>query len=125
MLGLKPALALLAAALALGAGAAQARPRPPGAAGGDAARGRALIAKEGCGSCHEIPGVASAHGLVGPPLDHMARRTTIAGMLPNTPQNMVRWIEAPQSVVPGNAMPNMEINDHDARDVAAYLYTLR
>ena len=55
----------------------------------------------------------------------MAERTIIAGMLPNTPGNMIHWLEAPQSVVPGNAMPNMELDDHDARDIAAYLYSLR
>jgi len=38
---------------------------------------------------------------------------------------LMTWLKVPQSVVPGNAMPNMELNDHDARDVAAYLYTLR
>jgi len=125
MLRLKPgavgALALAALLGSLQAASAATSPVP----GGNPARGRAFIIKEGCGSCHEIPGVAAAHGQVGPPLDHMARRTVIAGVLPNTPQNMVRWIQTPQSVVPGNAMPNMEIDDHDARDVAAYLYTLR
>ena len=93
--------------------------------GGDFQRGAALIAGLGCGSCHEIPGVGGAHGRVGPPLGNIGERTIIAGMLPNTPDNMVTWLRAPQSVVPGNAMPNLELNNHDARDVAAYLYTLR
>jgi cytochrome c1 len=62
---------------------------------------------------------------VGPPLDNIASRTMLAGVLPNTPQNLVHWLQAPQSVVPGNAMPDMELNDHDARDIAAYLETLR
>ncbi len=43
----------------------------------------------------------------------------------NTPPNLVRWLRDPQTVVPGNAMPNMHIDELDARDVAAYLYTLR
>jgi cytochrome c2 len=94
-------------------------------AGGDSRRGAALIAGLGCGSCHKIPGVGGADGRVGPPLDNIGERTIIAGMLPNTPDNMVTWLRAPQSVVPGNAMPNLELNNHDARDVAAYLYTLR
>lgn len=93
--------------------------------GGDPQRGRAEIERIGCGACHEIPGVAGAAGEVGPPLAGIGRRTVIAGLLPNTPPNMERWLEAPQGVAPGNAMPNMEIDDHDARDVAAYLYTLR
>ncbi|HEX6860760.1 MAG TPA: c-type cytochrome [Caulobacteraceae bacterium] len=119
------AFALGAACLCLGACA----PRNPSDAAiyaiGDPDRGKALIAEVGCGACHQIPGVAGADGLVGPPLGTVGQRTIIAGVLPNTPENLARWIEAPQSVVPGNAMPNMELSNHDARDIAAYLYTLR
>lgn len=93
--------------------------------GGDAARGRRAIAEAGCGQCHQIPGVTGAEGRVGPPLDHLAERTVLAGYFPNTPANLVGWIEAPQRFLPGNAMPDAEIDDHDARDVAAYLYSLR
>ncbi|MFI4950567.1 MAG: c-type cytochrome [Caulobacterales bacterium] len=116
--------AVLAFALSL---SACHRPPPNGAwAGvGDPARGHDLIIHAGCGACHRIPGVSGANGRVGPPLDGMAERTIIAGMLPNTPGNMIHWLEAPQSVVPGNAMPNMELDDHDARDIAAYIYSLR
>jgi cytochrome c len=95
------------------------------APGGDARRGAKLIAHLGCGGCHSIPGIADATGLVGPPLDNIGDRAIIAGVLANTPDNMITWLKAPHSVVPGNAMPNMELNDHDASDVAAYLYSLR
>lgn len=78
-----------------------------------------------CGACHAVPGVPQADGMVGPPLVHFARRTVVAGMLPNTPSNLVLWIRFPQSVVPGNAMPDTGLSDAQARDVAAYLYTLR
>jgi cytochrome c2 len=88
-------------------------------------QGAKLIANLGCGICHSIPGIDDARGRVGPPLAGIADRTVIAGMLPNTPRNMIAWLRAPQSVVPGNVMPNMELDDHDARDIAAYLYTLR
>jgi cytochrome c2 len=93
--------------------------------GGHPRQGAKLIASVGCGTCHAIPGIAHAYGRVGPPLSGIADRTVIAGMLPNTPRNMIAWLKAPQSVVPGNVMPNMELDDHDARDIAAYLYTLR
>ena len=93
--------------------------------GGNPGHGRVLILSMGCGSCHSIPGVPGAHGLVGPPLDDVGERTIIAGVLPNTPNNMIAWLKAPQSVVPGNAMPNMELDENGARDIAAYLYTLR
>jgi cytochrome c2 len=92
---------------------------------GDPHRGARLIHQFGCGSCHMIPGIEGADGLVGPPLEHIGERTIIAGLLPNTPENMQTWLMNPQAIVPGNAMPNMELNDNEAKDVAAYLYTLR
>jgi cytochrome c1 len=69
--------------------------------------------------------VHNADGNVGPPLTRFGDRTYIAGMLRNTPPNLIRWIREPQAVIPGNAMPNMGISEVDARDIAAYLYTLR
>jgi putative membrane protein len=92
---------------------------------GNPAHGAALIRQLGCGSCHVVPGIDNASGVVGPPLIQIGRRIYIAGVLRNTPNNMVRWIRDPQQVVPGNAMPDMAINQPDARDIAAYLYTLR
>jgi hypothetical protein len=44
---------------------------------GNPARGRAAIARHGCGSCHTIAGVSSAAGLVGPPLTGVANRMYI------------------------------------------------
>jgi cytochrome c1 len=71
-----------------------------------------------------IPGVSGAEGLVGPPLDRMGKRVYIAGVLRDTPDNMITWLRNPQSFVPNNAMPNMGIDQQQARDIAAYLYTL-
>lgn len=95
------------------------------ATGGNPRRGVALIARYGCGSCHAIPGIAGADGLVGPPLDRIGSRVFIAGVRRNTPASMIAWLEDPQAIVPGNAMPNMGLDEQEARDVAAYLYTLR
>lgn len=91
---------------------------------GDSNQGRALTLEYNCGSCHIIPGVPHATGLVGPPLTGFAMRTYIAGLLPNTAPNLVLWIKSPQSVDPGNAMPDMGISEPQARSIAAYLYTL-
>ena len=93
--------------------------------GGDPARGKAVIAQAGCGACHEIPGVARADGTVGPPLDNIATRGFLAGRLANTPSNLVQWIRRPQAIDPGNGMPDPPIDDQQARDAAAYLYTLK
>ena len=93
--------------------------------GGDADRGKAAIAMYGCGSCHTIPGVRDANGTVGPPLMMWSRRTYIAGEVPNTPDFLIRWIEMPQAIEPGTAMPNLGVTEGKARDIAAYLYTIR
>ncbi|HXU99840.1 MAG TPA: c-type cytochrome [Caulobacteraceae bacterium] len=125
MLRLAPLLVLVGAVAALAACSPPSGEPITLIPGGDSDRGRAAIERIGCGACHTIPGVPGASGVAGPPLIGIGRRTFIAGTLANTPSNMERWLEAPQAVLPGNAMPNMEIDDHDARDVAAYLYTLR
>lgn len=93
--------------------------------GGDAHRGLDTIYGAGCGSCHTIPGVRGANGMVGPPLTGWARRTYIAGELPNTPDNLVRWIADPSSIEPHTAMPILGLDPQQTRDVAAFLYTLR
>jgi len=93
--------------------------------GGDPANGKALLQSYGCGSCHVIPGIRTARGLVGPPLLYFSRRTMIAGELPNSPDNLARWIENPQSIEPATAMPNLGVSSDKARDMAAYLYTLQ
>lgn len=93
--------------------------------GGSPTRGRQVIRRYGCESCHSIPGVAGARGQVGPPLDNIASRSYLAGRLPNSPDNMIRWIRDPQSVEPGTLMPQMGVSEQDGKDIAAYLYTLR
>jgi cytochrome c1 len=72
-----------------------------------------------------IPGINGAHGQVGPPLDDWSERVYIAGQVPNTTDFLIRWIEVPQAIEPGTAMPNLRVPEGDARDIAAYLYTLR
>lgn len=101
------------------------RPQPLRAVAGDPAHGRTIAVREACGSCHAIPGLVNADGRGGPPLSHFARRTVIAGVLPNTPANLQLWLQDPQKAVPGNAMPNMALTPAQARDLSAYLYSLR
>jgi cytochrome c2 len=93
--------------------------------GGDPSRGPDLLRKYGCQTCHTIPGVVGANGLVGPPLAGIASRAYIAGVLPNAPDNMLRWIRDPKGVDAKTAMPNTGVTPSDARHIAAYLYPLR
>jgi len=89
------------------------------------ARGKQIIRDTGCGACHTVPGIRGATGLVGPPLNVFSRRAYIAGRLANTPENLVRWIMNPHEVDPETVMPALGLNEQQARDVAAFLYTLR
>lgn len=91
---------------------------------GDPDRGARLVEQQACGSCHLIPGRADGFGLAGPPLSGFAHRTMIAGRLPNTPDRLVEWLQDPQAVAPGNVMPDMGLSRAEAKDIAAFLYTL-
>ena len=95
------------------------------ATGGDVARGKQIIRDKGCGACHTVPGIHGAKGLVGPPLNLFGRRAYIAGRVANKPENLVRWIMNPHDVDPETVMPALGLNEQQARDVAAYLYTLQ
>jgi cytochrome c len=63
--------------------------------------------------------------LVGPSLKHIAGRNYIGGVLKNSPDNLVRWIENAPGVDPLTAMPDLKIPEPQARDIAGYLYTLK
>jgi mono/diheme cytochrome c family protein len=88
-------------------------------------RGRVALTQYACQSCHLIPGVTGPETFVGPPLVDVARRSHIAGLLPNTPDNLARWIRAPQAVHAQSTMPTLGVSERDARDMAAYLLTTR
>jgi mono/diheme cytochrome c family protein len=97
--------------------------QPPG--GADPKRGIVALRQYGCATCHRIPGVVGADTPVGPTLDHLARRSFIAGVLPNDEQGLMRWLQSPQKLHPGSAMPDLAVTQRDARDMAAYLVTLQ
>jgi len=115
-----PCALLLLAVLAVGCTPGE----PQGRASAQRERGRLLLAQYQCGSCHAIPGVQAARGRMGPTLASFGRRSYIGGHVPNGTEHLVRWIVAPQAVVPGTAMPAMGVSPDDARDMAAYLQAL-
>jgi len=92
---------------------------------GNAAHGKVALEQYACASCHIIPGVTAPPGHVGPTLAAMRDRSIVAGLLANNPEGLIEWIRRPQMVSPGTAMPNMGVSQQDARDMAAYLETLR
>ena len=92
---------------------------------GDPEHGKELIQQYGCTACHSIPGVKGPKGMVGPSLEHIGTRTYIAGKLQNNAQNMAKWLQNPQAFDPNNAMPNLGVTPEDARDITAFLDTLK
>lgn len=102
-----------------------ARIRAVALTGGDPDLGLRLTQRYGCAGCHIIPGVPAAQGKVGPTLQAYAARIYVGGVVPNSTDNLIQWIENPRSIDPRSAMPVTGISRDEARHVAAYLYTLR
>ncbi len=95
------------------------------AAAADVMAGKRLVTRYGCAACHAIPGIGDVRGEVGPPLAHIARRAYIGGVLPNSADNMARWLRNPPAVDPLTAMPALGMTEDEARQMTAYLYTLK
>lgn len=91
----------------------------------DAERGRQAIVAYGCGACHRIPGIRRATGRVGPSLEDFRHQMFIAGVLPNTPENVAAWIDDPPAISPRTAMPDLGVTEEEARDIAAFLFEAR
>ena len=89
----------------------------------NAERGRVALTQYACNACHTIPGVTGSDVYVGRPLTDLARRKFIAGHLPNTQENLMRWIMDPQSIDANTAMPMQGVTPQDALDISAYLLT--
>ena len=92
--------------------------------GGQPERGAALIRTYACEASHVIPAIRGSRGIVGPPLDDVARRAFIAGQMPNRPAELVRWLRSPPMIAPETAMPDMGISEQEAKDIAPYRYSL-
>ena len=105
-------LIAIAAVLLAGCGAATTTPSESG---------RLLLQQFGCGQCHRIPGVANAQGTAGPPLEAVAERAYLGGVLPNTRENMAQWIREPRRFDPRTTMPAMGMTEAQASDMVAYL----
>jgi cytochrome c oxidase subunit 2 len=88
-------------------------------------RGREIFLSNTCAGCHTIRGT-SADGRIGPDLTHVGQRQDLAGLaLTNTPENMLRWIDDPQSIKPGSKMPDLHLSQDELRSIVAYLESLK
>lgn len=121
-------LRLALAAVPIGLAAAACSGPGPSSVPADptAAAGQSLIGQKGCGTCHTIPGVPGANGVIGPSLAGVASRTTLADSVPNNgPDDLKRWIMNPAALKPGTSMPNLGLGDDEATKIVAYLETLK
>jgi len=91
----------------------------------NAARGQVALGQYACQSCHMIPGITGSKAYVGPQLAGFGRQEKISGTLVNSHDNLVQWIRDPKSVDPLTAMPDMDVTQQDAEDMAAYLMGLK
>jgi cytochrome c oxidase subunit II len=87
--------------------------------------GRKVFLGQSCVNCHRVRGTP-ARGNYAPDLTHlMSRQTLASGMVPNTPENLRRWVADPQKIKPGCLMPAFGLTERELDDVVRYLLTLR
>jgi cytochrome c len=96
--------------------------------GGDPQAGKDKIVLHDCHSCHEIPGIPLNSDRRGPSLKHWARQSTIAKKWPNTPENLEDFLQHPERMLHGSGMKSemtmSSVKPGDAKDIAAYLYSI-
>jgi cytochrome c len=120
------ALLLLSVACNRGETAKTQTAAAPPPAIGNAARGQQLAAQYGCNVCHMVPGVDGPQGSLGPSLQGVASRPMISqGTVKNTAPNLVAYLQNPAALNPQSTMPPLGVTADDAKDIAAFLMTLR
>jgi cytochrome c oxidase subunit 2 len=88
-------------------------------------RGLGVFMGGACKACHQITGTEAA-GQTGPDLTHVAsRRTLAAGTRPFARKDLIDWLHDPQSMKPGNHMPQVQLSEAQVSDLAAYLESLK
>lgn len=96
--------------------------------GGDPNAGREKIILHDCHSCHYIPGVPENRDRKGPSLKHWSRQKMISGKWPNTPENLEDFIQHPERMLHGKGLKNemtmSNVKPADAKDIAAYLFSI-
>lgn len=101
------------------------REAKPAADDTSTAKGREVFLSQSCVNCHRVRGT-TAEGTYAPDLTHLMGRATLAsGMVPNTPENLRKWIDDPQQVKPGCLMPAFGLSDQDHDQLIRYLQTLQ
>jgi cytochrome c2 len=96
--------------------------------GGDPQAGKEKIVLHDCHSCHEIPGIPVNRDRQGPSLKHWAKQSTIIKKWPNTPENLEDFLQHPERMLHGSGLKSemtmSSVKPSDARDIAAYLFSI-
>jgi cytochrome c oxidase subunit II len=93
-----------------------------------AARGQGVFTQGACHVCHSVRGVFEPppDGPAGPDLTHFGQRRTLgSAIMPNTPENLARWIHDPHLHKPGVRMPASPMDPADLEALVTYLQSLR
>jgi mono/diheme cytochrome c family protein len=99
------------------------KPRAGIAGSGNAASGKKIVDQVGCKGCHVVGDDLRMRQDRGTSYD-IAPELTRVGSKAN-PDWIFEWIKNPRGVNPDARMPNLRLTDQEARDVTAYLLTLK
>jgi cytochrome c oxidase subunit 2 len=90
-----------------------------------AQEGAMMFVRKTCLGCHSI--MANSNEVhIGPDLSHFgSRQTILSGMMPNTNENLTRWLQNPQKVKEGALMPDFMLSKDEVKALATYLEGLK
>ena len=92
-------------------------------AGGNASRGRNLVETVGCKGCHVVGDDERMRKERGFSFD-IAPELSMAGSKLD-PEWIYAWLKNLRAYRPPTQMPNLRLSDQEARDIVAYIATLR
>jgi cbb3-type cytochrome oxidase cytochrome c subunit len=92
-------------------------------AGGNAAKGKEIVESVGCLACHSVGDQTKVRALRGSSYDIAPELTRVGSKV--TPDWIYDWIRNPRHYNPTTKMPNLRLTEGEARDVTAYLSSLK
>lgn len=91
----------------------------PPPAEGDPEQGAEIFVQQ-CAACHTHEDT-TAVGVIGPNLTDFEQQDQIAGAIENSPENLASWLDDPQAIKPGTAMPTLPLSEADIQHLVAFL----
>jgi cytochrome c oxidase subunit 2 len=80
--------------------------------------GAQLFQNKGCYGCH------GTYGAYCPSLANFSEKPLIAGKVPNTIENLRKWLKNPSSIKAGTRMPNLGLSDEEIELLIEYIQSL-